>query len=104
LDKIKTILSYKGLIRDLQGACNGLELLNLTLLNFTLLNLVGENAKPNIDIMSNNENNTKIIIDKKSFEDIIKENINIENFDYEPEYIKKQLREFYLYWSEKSIN
>ena len=39
LDKLKAIVSYKGLARVLQGAYKGLEILNLTLLNLTLLNL-----------------------------------------------------------------
>jgi hypothetical protein len=66
----------------------------------------------NKEIIINNNNklisevpqNEIIKKETKSFEDIIKENINIENFDYDHDYIKKQLREFYLYWSEKSIN
>lgn len=59
-----------------------------------------------------NNNNTSIIIEDKSstqsLEYYIKENINIDFFikeyNTDIDYIKTQLKEFYLYWSEKKPN
>lgn len=61
LDKLKTLLSHKGVIRGLQGAYKGLTRVSqyLTLLNLTLLNLTDGGETDFSDEKSTHAENTE---------------------------------------------
>lgn len=110
-EKLIKLLSYKGLMTTLQGAYKVVPIPYLTLLNFTLLNYTyqeDENFWNQKEIIEQEKWNFSPIIkkDKKEFREVMKENLNLEDFKQygEREYLKLQLKEFYLYRTEKNQN